>query len=310
MQPIPGGDIIIAGVFNLANFSTPTTHVDNIGRYHPATHTWSAMGAGVLASNSLPRFYSSLVLANGDVIIGGQFHTAGGIIVNNIARYTPATNTWAALGSGIGAEAATVYAMVTLPDGGLLVGGEFDSVGAATAHGIALYDVATGVWSGLGWPVTARNVYAMANLSDGDVLVGGAIEIDANNRSIVRYHPATGTWTPLDAGLTGSDYLSVMSIIVLAHGRGDVIVGGSFTTAGGNPASNFARYTSGLSCCGSADFNHDGDPGNDADIEAFFACLSGSCCPACESVDFNGDGDIGTDADIDAFFSVLAGGSC
>jgi hypothetical protein len=64
--------------------------------------------------------------------------------------------------------------------------------------------------------------------------------------------------------------------------------------------------------CGTADFNCDGDVGTDADIEAFFACLSGSCpAPPCaNSADFNGDGDVGTDADIDAFFRVLAGGSC
>lgn len=61
--------------------------------------------------------------------------------------------------------------------------------------------------------------------------------------------------------------------------------------------------------CGSADYNGDGDAGTEADIEAFFACLSGDCCPACNP-DFNGDGDIGTDADIEAFFRVLAGGTC
>jgi hypothetical protein len=62
--------------------------------------------------------------------------------------------------------------------------------------------------------------------------------------------------------------------------------------------------------CGSADFNHDGDVGTDADILDYFSCLSGFCCPACDSADFNGDGDVGTDADIEAFFRVLAGGNC
>jgi hypothetical protein len=62
--------------------------------------------------------------------------------------------------------------------------------------------------------------------------------------------------------------------------------------------------------CGSADFDHDGDTATDADIEAFFACLAGSCCAGCESADFNWDGSAGTDADIEAFFRVLAGGAC
>src|SRR5262245_24966992 len=64
--------------------------------------------------------------------------------------------------------------------------------------------------------------------------------------------------------------------------------------------------------CGSADFNCDGDIGTDADIEAFFACIGGTCPPPpCTSTaDFNNDGDIGTDADIEAFFRVLGGGPC
>jgi hypothetical protein len=64
--------------------------------------------------------------------------------------------------------------------------------------------------------------------------------------------------------------------------------------------------------CGSADFDCDGSPGTDADIEAFFACLAGSCpaFPCRATADFNDDGDVGTDADIEAFFRVLAGGAC
>jgi len=58
------------------------------------------------------------------------------------------------------------------------------------------------------------------------------------------------------------------------------------------------------------DFNGDGDVGTDQDIEAFFACLSGSCCSTCGSADFDGDGDTGTDLDIEAFFRVLGGGAC
>ena len=66
------------------------------------------------------------------------------------------------------------------------------------------------------------------------------------------------------------------------------------------------------SACGTADFDGDGDTGTDADIEAFFACLAGTCCPTCfpGGSDFNADGDSGTDADIESFFRVLSGGPC
>jgi Immunoglobulin I-set domain/Ig-like domain CHU_C associated len=85
-------------------------------------------------------------------------------------------------------------------------------------------------------------------------------------------------------------------------GSYDVVV----TNLCGNATSNAAS----LRVCGSPDFNHDGDIGTDADIEAFFACLGGNCCATCDSADFNSDGDIGTDADIEAFFRLLGGGAC
>jgi hypothetical protein len=81
---------------------------------------------------------------------------------------------------------------------------------------------------------------------------------------------------------------------------------------GGTPAPAFNMVLqlegSGEPC--RADFNNDGDVGTDQDIEDFFQCVAGNCCPTCGSADFNGDGDVGTDADIEAFFRVLAGGAC
>ncbi|HYE61424.1 MAG TPA: hypothetical protein VD997_05470 [Phycisphaerales bacterium] len=64
--------------------------------------------------------------------------------------------------------------------------------------------------------------------------------------------------------------------------------------------------------CGTADYNGDGDIGTDQDIEAFFACLGGTCCASCfpGGSDFNADGDAGTDQDIESFFRVLGGGPC
>jgi uncharacterized membrane protein len=81
---------------------------------------------------------------------------------------------------------------------------------------------------------------------------------------------------------------------------------------GGGDTGTIVRWTLNLGrppTC-TADFNGDGDIGTDADIDAFFACLTGNCCPTCGSPDFNGDGDTGTDADIEAFFRVLAGNPC
>jgi hypothetical protein len=88
-----------------------------------------------------------------------------------------------------------------------------------------------------------------------------------------------------------------------------VRVGGYSTSTGAGLLTLSSQAVGG---CGSQDFDCDGDFGTDADIEAFFRCLGGTCpaapCPG--SSDFNGDGDFGTDADIEAFFRVLSGGTC
>jgi Immunoglobulin domain/Galactose oxidase, central domain len=92
----------------------------------------------------------------------------------------------------------------------------------------------------------------------------------------------------------------------------DMYEAGTYFCTISNPCTAVSTRTAILTVlrCGSADFNADGDPGTDADIEAFFACLAGNCCASCGSPDFNGDGDYGTDGDIEAFFRVLAGGNC
>jgi photosystem II stability/assembly factor-like uncharacterized protein len=123
-----------------------------------------------------------------------------------------------------------------------------------------------------------------------------------NNSTNTQYLRSTtnggSTWTvsPFPAPWIDA-YLRANRIEVLPSGR--AFVGGHFGL--------IAAAT--LWAC-PPDFNGDGDTGTDADIEAFFACLAGNCCPACGSADFNGDGDSGTDADIESFFRVLAGGSC
>ena len=87
-----------------------------------------------------------------------------------------------------------------------------------------------------------------------------------------------------------------------------MLIAGPFASFNGQCTNLFARLPS-IHCCGSPDFDGDGSPATDADIEAFFACLAGDCCPTCGSPDFNSDGDTGTDRDIEAFFRVLSGGS-
>jgi len=103
-------------------------------------------------------------------------------------------------------------------------------------------------------------------------------------------------------------------LVYLANGQATVLISRgsqgqhSAVCAASLTLLDFITFT--VSNCCSQDFDGDGDVATDADIEAFFHCLAGDCCPMCGSADYNCDGDVATDADIEAFFRVLAGGPC
>ncbi|MBU6413432.1 MAG: immunoglobulin domain-containing protein [Planctomycetes bacterium] len=90
--------------------------------------------------------------------------------------------------------------------------------------------------------MSGTSVAALLTLPSGDVVVGGTFTsvgpgVAAQNIAI--YRPATNTWQSV-GGITGGSVPTVASLALTASG--DVLVGGRFTTAGGVPAGNIARY--------------------------------------------------------------------
>jgi probable HAF family extracellular repeat protein len=133
--------------------------------------------------------------------------------------------------------------------------------------------------------------------------------------------PQTGVlWTPNDGLVDARWYLSAAGVDmqgwfpasctgITPDGRVIVGVATHFLEGGG---SSWEAYLATIPRCGSPDFDRDGSVGTDSDIESFFACMAGRCCPTCDrhGADFDGDGAAGTDADLEAFFRVLSGGPC
>jgi hypothetical protein len=134
------------------------------------------------------------------------------------------------------------------------------------------------------------------------LLALGALAPAANAQLSLRWVTADG-----GGGRSTSGSLSLHFTVGQPDAGTTPMTAGSLTLTGG-----FWAASGGALPCGTSDFNGDGDFGTDADIEAFFACLAGNCCPTCYpgGSDFNADGDFGTDADIESFFRVLAGGPC
>ncbi len=232
---LPGGDVIAGGTFTTVGSVT----TNRVARYNASTNTWSPLGSG---TNREVRALA--VLPGGDVMVGGSFSTAGGVPANNIARYNPSTNAWSAVGTGTNSGIG-VYALVVLPGGDVILGGFFSAAGGVPASNIARYNPSADTWSALGSGISANGtVYALSVLPDGDVLVGGVFATAGGvplgssfNGNIARYNPHTNSWSALGLGTNRLVYA------LAALPNGDVIVGGDFTTAGGVPANNIARYS-------------------------------------------------------------------
>lgn len=174
-------------------------------------------------------------LPNGDIVAGGDFTSIGGVAAAHIARYSPGTNTWSAIGAGTNSP---VHSLLVLPDGDLLVGGSFWNAGGIATWGVARVDLDTSTWSAIGSVV--GTVYLLLLEPSGNVLVGGGF-MGAGTATtanyIARWNPSTNAWSAIPGGSLSS---TAYDACVLADG--DLIVGGSFDRAGGLSALRIARY--------------------------------------------------------------------
>ena len=176
--------------------------------------------------------------------VGGNFATAGGTTVNNIAKWD-GTN-WSALGAGTNNE---VWALTVFDDGSgeaLYVGGNFTAAGGMGAYFIAKWDGSnwTPLGAGMGAAVDALTVFDEGDLGSGQPLLyaGGWFTTagDLVVNSIAKWDGSS--WAALGNGV-GPEPSSVTSLAVYDDGNGPALyAGGGFETAGGVEANNIARW--------------------------------------------------------------------
>ena len=115
---------------------------NNIAVYNENSDEWTALGSGVNGT------VDAILVTNGIVYVGGSFTTAGGVSVNNIAKWNGTS--WSALGSGVtnpNGYSANVTALAMIGNT-LYVAGSFTNAGSVYAAGLAAWNGTN--WSGLG----------------------------------------------------------------------------------------------------------------------------------------------------------------
>lgn len=235
---LPNGDLVAAGNFVTAGGAP----ANRIARWNGST--WAALGTGLTGAGN-PTVSALAVLPNGDLVAGGTFTIAGGVPVSCIARWDGTA--WHALGSGMAIAVPylpQVNALTALPNGDLVAGGSFTTAGGVSADNIARWDGSA--WFALGAGTGAAGsgagmVTALATLPNGDLVAGGLFDT-AGGVSASRIARWDGVgWAAFGAGLAyPSSIAAVYAFATLPSG--DLVAGGRFSSAGGVPTSNIARW--------------------------------------------------------------------
>lgn len=167
------GDLVAGGTFQSAGGQQAA----RIARWNG--NAWSSFAAASAPAGAIVR--SIAELPGGDLAIGGAFPWFGAGAGPNLARWNG--NAWQALGSGFnGPFGSEVFALATLPQGELLVGGDFT------------------IANGLGTAKVVR-VASTCPASVGAVGVGCAGSGGANTLVATTLPWAGGTWRAEAGGM-------------------------------------------------------------------------------------------------------------
>ncbi|MBJ6108150.1 T9SS type A sorting domain-containing protein [Hymenobacter sp. BT523] len=230
----PNGDVYASGLFSQAG-GVPA---NGLARWNGTA--WSRLGTG--AASDLDGFATALVVApNGDLYVGGTITQAGGLPVNNVARWNGTV--WSALGAGISLGSGggrPVTALAVAPNGDVYAGGNFAEAGGLPANNVARWNGTA--WTSLGAGTangTNGGIYALAVAPNGNLYVGGFFTQagGAPAGNVARWDGAG--WTSLGTGTTNGG--AAVETLALAA-NGDLYIAGNFTQAGGTTVSRVARW--------------------------------------------------------------------
>ncbi|MGD8451626.1 MAG: hypothetical protein PVJ57_07380 [Phycisphaerae bacterium] len=308
----PGEDapgLYVGGIFEDAG----SLSAGSIARWDG--QAWSPLGSGLMAEEfGIAGVYALAVFDDGGgpaLYAAGQVTLAGGIPVENVARWDG--QTWSALaGGGIGGGSCPcVLALAVFDDGtgpALYAGGAFETAGGMDIPGIARWDGET--WSPVGGGLDGH-VETLAVIDDGSgpaLYAGGRFATAGGEPAncIARWNGQR--WSALGSGT--DLFGGVLALAEFDDGAGPALyAGGQFLGAGGRVSTCIARWgcVPGLMI---GDLNCDGRV-NTLDINPFVRAL---CSPAayadaypdCDrrTADINDDGTV-NNFDIRPFIDLL-----
>ncbi|HPO92112.1 MAG TPA: hypothetical protein PL072_01450 [Phycisphaerales bacterium] len=303
LLPLPKGDVIAAGSFSqIDGHALPA-----IARWRSSTAKWEPMGG--LSGGPV---YALALSSTGVIYAGGSFTSAtGSPSAKYIARWDEVTSSWQPVDPPLNGP---VFTFTQLPGDRVLVQGSFYLSGALPLRSIAILDLLTQAWQPVSVSAEAQTgIYQTDCLSaafpDGRAITAPS-SWTSTNIPVFELDAHANEWTriPGPVGTTPGIYATPGVRAVAAARNGDVIIGGRFTIADGQPTFCLARLVSRPPC--SSDFDCSGQVAVD-DLVSFLTAWFGQygIADGALSADFNKDLYVGVDdlfAYIDAWMSQFA----
>jgi uncharacterized delta-60 repeat protein/gliding motility-associated-like protein len=234
--------------------------------------------SGGVNSGGAGREAAIIQLANGEILIGGNFTTYNGIPRNNIALLNADGSLDVNFDPGQGFN-DEVYSMEVQADGKILVGGKFTQANGVDRHYIARlnpdgsldqsFDIGNKITTAIGF----NGIYSTITLSNGDILLAGAFRSDVGNspkNGIFKVH-ADGS-LDVDFNTTGiGSNSTIFNVMPLANGK--IIIFGSFSSYNGIARNRIAR----LNADGTLDQSFDPGVGVDGVGHYGFVVSTSAC---------------------------------
>jgi len=178
--------------------------------------------------------YSVAEQPDGNILIGGYFTQAGGLLRSYIARVSNTGTGDAQFNANADGD---VDCIALQGDGKVLVAGYFSSIGGQVANGFARL-MPNGSADTTFTPVVSRGVTSICPRADGKILVGGAFTLGTGQANLALLN-ADGTL----ATEFGKETFDSSIRAVAIQGDGSALIGGNFTSVSGSVRNRLARLT-------------------------------------------------------------------
>jgi hypothetical protein len=183
---------------------------------------------------------NTLLIHGNYLYAGGIFTSAGGILVNRIAKWDLVNGGWSPLMNTNGQNGVNSEVLsLAIHNDILYVGGIFTNASGATAGRIASYNLNTSTWSGFSSGNLGSTVRALAIINN-KLYAGGDFQASTSVNplsGIGVWDIQNGGWSVVGGGL--SNFANIWSFAV----NGDILyAAGIFSTAGGNSMKYIAAF--------------------------------------------------------------------